>query len=146
MAIKIGRPSKYRLEMLPQILALMREGASLVEVAAELDIDDETIQDWKNPESPRYKESFSVTIKKGLRLSEAWWQTKGRKNLENREFRDALWYMNMKNRFGWRDKHEEIDKLPLNPVVFLNEVPSPKQSKTGELLPDDTSNTRPVTD
>lgn len=120
----VGRPSKYTPDMLPKIIELMKEGASLVEVAVELDIDQDTLQDWKNPESPRYNEAFSVTIKKGLAHSKAWWERKGRKNLENRDFRDALWYMNMKNRFGWRDKHEEVDKPPANPIVFVNEVPN----------------------
>ncbi len=124
----------------------MTEGASLLEVCGELDIDDNTLADWRNPESPRYHPEFSDTIKRGIRLSEIWWQKEGRTSLRDKDFRDALWYMNMKNRFGWRDKHEEIDKPPMNPVVFLNEVPSPKQSNSGELLPDDTSNTRPATD
>lgn len=49
---------------------------------------------------------FSETIKKGRMLSEAWWCKEGRKNLKLANFQTGLWSMNMKNRFGWKDKAE----------------------------------------
>lgn len=110
--------------MLPVIIKEMSEGASLVEVAAEIGVDMATITDWRDTKSPRYNEEFSITIKRGVELSQAWWHKMGRTNLKDKDFRDALWYMNMKNRFGWRDKHEEIDKPPANPITFINTVPN----------------------
>jgi len=47
---------------------------------------------------------FSETIKRGHELSQAWWEEQGRKGLHNLKFNSGLWYMNMKNRHGWRDK------------------------------------------
>jgi len=107
---EVGRPTKYKSEMCDQVIALMSEGASLVEVAAEIGVCRETIWDWTNEESERFIEEFSNTIKKGIRLSEAWWERKGRTSLENKEFSYTGWYMNMKNRFGWSDKQEITGK------------------------------------
>lgn len=101
-----GRPSKYTPEMCDIAIKEMSEGASKTEVCAELGISYETFLDWQDLKSDRYKKEFSEAVKKGEQLSEAWWLSKGRKNLENKEFNSTLWYMNMKNRHGWSDKQE----------------------------------------
>jgi len=105
-----GRPSKYKPEMCEQVIELMKEGASLVEVAAEIGIRRSTLYDWMNRESNRYVEEFSDAVNEGVELSQAWWERKGRTNLVNPyqgdTFNATLWYMNMKNRFGWKDKQE----------------------------------------
>jgi hypothetical protein len=83
------------------ILTNMAGGASLVEVACLLLISRETLY-----QICKRDQVFSDTIKRGEQLSEAWWSRTGRENLQNREFSATLWYMNMKNRFGWKDKSE----------------------------------------
>jgi orotate phosphoribosyltransferase-like protein len=86
----MGRPSSYSPDMLPKILELMEEGASLVEVAAELNISRSTLNDWKDEESERFNKDFSDTIKRGVELSNAWWEREGRKALRDKEFNSTL--------------------------------------------------------
>lgn len=96
-----GAPEKYKPEYADTLLELMKEGASMEEICLELDICKQTLYTWfkKHPELLDAK-------KKGKTFSEGWWKREGRVNLQNKDFNSTLWYMNMKNRFGWSDKTE----------------------------------------
>lgn len=69
---------------------------------------------------------FSEAVKEGRQLAEAWWNGQGRKGLftyDGEKFSASLWFMNMKNRFGWRDKQEvehSADKYA--PPVFTLKI------------------------
>lgn len=121
-----GRP-KSDIEDLPadwieQIIGLYKEGASDVEIKA-------LIYEWRGSFSndlwDRWIKEipiFSETIKAGKMLSECFWVKIGRQNLSSKEFNFTGWYMNMKNRFGWKDKTEtdvNIKELPPIPSVVL---------------------------
>jgi len=59
----------------------------------------------------RDEKEFSETIKTGRLIAEAWYNKIGRENLQNPKFNYVGWYMQMKNRFSWKDKTEtEITK------------------------------------
>ena len=102
----MARPTKYKKDMLKIVESEMAEGASKVELCAELGIDYQTFLDWQNPKKSNHVPEFLESVKKGEELSEAWWLRQGRKNLTNKEFNPTLWYMNMKNRHGWADKQQ----------------------------------------
>ena len=103
-----------------EILDLYKIGASDVEIKAlicektegEIRCSNDLWDRWMKDEV-----EFSETVKQGKLLSESWWQRKGRENIEETKFNSTLWYMNMKNRFGWKDKQEltGADNKPLIP-------------------------------
>jgi hypothetical protein len=97
----MSRPTKYKEEYNQKILDLMKEGCSIAEICLELDICKQTFYNWCEQ-----NKEFLDSKKKGEDFSEGWWMKQGRLNLTNKDFSYTGWYMNMKNRFGWRDKSE----------------------------------------
>lgn len=97
----MARPTKYEESMCKVVVDMMTEGASKVEVCAELGICYDTFLDYQEKHA-----KFSESVKKGDQLSAAWWERQGRLSLKDKEFSYTGWYMNMKNRFGWADKQE----------------------------------------
>lgn len=98
---KVGRPSLYKPEMCEQATELMKSGLALEELPLHLKVSLRSINEWRevHPE-------FAQAIKDGIDYSQSWWMGEGRENIRNKEFNATLWYMNMKNRFGWKDKTE----------------------------------------
>lgn len=103
----IGRP-KITINDLPKdwqenAIELGKVGASDVEIRMEAlgEICHETWTRLLNED-----QIFSETIKKAHDYCKLWWEREGRIALRDKEFSPTLWYMNMKNRFGWRDKTE----------------------------------------
>jgi hypothetical protein len=126
----MAAPSKYKPEFNKIALDLMEQGASPVEVCAELNIHRDTLYDWINPESERFNQEFSDTIKTGKLKCQAWWEKIGRKYLidesevnvqtgtnKSKRLNTAAWIFNMKNRFSddWSDTHKqevEVKNMP----------------------------------
>lgn len=106
---KGGRPSLTTKDLQPNwkecIINLSKQGASIVELAVELNISRTTLYSLCEKD-----EEFMNTIKECKRYCEAWWVAKGRTELENKEFSYTGWYMNMKNRFGWTDRQDITSK------------------------------------
>jgi len=118
---KIGAPKKT-IKLLPShwqlsLLELYRRGGSNKEAKA-------LIYSWIGKFSNnlwgrwlKEEEDFSEIIKEGRILSEAWWEHKGRTNLMNKKFNATLWFINMRNRFGWTYK-QKIDRTIHREKVF----------------------------
>ncbi|MBW2610684.1 MAG: hypothetical protein JRC68_10135 [Deltaproteobacteria bacterium] len=120
-----GRPTKYRKEHCDVVVNLMKKGWSKVEVCAQLEIDYHTFLSWQEKHKP-----FLQSVKRGDKLSEAWWMGKGRISLNDSTFNSTLWYMNMKNRHGWADKTElrTPDGIDLNVNTSTKWMNSVRQS------------------
>ena len=113
-----GRP-KVELSVLwdewyVDVLELYRQGADDVEVRAmiaehRIDQEDYKKKTYSWDLWDRFiedHEEFSETIKIGRLLSEAYFKKMGRTNLKNDSFNYTGWYMQMKNRFGWKDRQD----------------------------------------
>ncbi len=112
-----GRTSTYNPIVCKQVTELMKEGASIKELSYYLNVNRDTIYQWIE----KYAD-FADTIKKGVDDAEAWWMIHGRTHIGDKEFNSTLWYMNMKNRFGWRDKTETTGTMTIKHEDALDEL------------------------
>jgi hypothetical protein len=96
-----GRPTLYKEEYCEKVIELLKQGAAMEEIALEIEVNVDTLYEWM-----KVHPIFSDSIKEGRGYSKGWWLKKGRVNIDNKDFNSTLWYMNMKNRFHWSDKHE----------------------------------------
>ncbi len=104
-----GRPTIYKPEYCEKVIELLKEGASIEEIGLELNCGYKTVYEWmeRHPD-------FAQAIKTGRDYSKGWWYKQGRIALREKEFSPTLWYMNMKNRFGWTDKQEVHQETNVN--------------------------------
>lgn len=122
----MGRPTKYDPALCEKVIELGKEGYSKAQICARIDICCDTLSRWVK-EYP----DFSEAIKKANYFAQSWWEDKARQGLFTEKdgpfFNSTLWYMNMKNRFGWRDKQDiEIDdqrkkakEMPLADLIAI---------------------------
>jgi hypothetical protein len=104
-----GRPSKYDPAFCERVIASGAEGKTLAEMANDLDVSRETLNDWRKD-----NEEFSDAVKRGLDKAQAWWENNGRiATFGGCEGYNATSYIfQMKNRFrdDWRDKVDTDNK------------------------------------
>jgi hypothetical protein len=74
----------------------MAGGLSVAECCAELGIAYPTWTNWIE----RYPE-FREAVEIGFTLSQAWWESQGRRNLTNKEFNNPLYSLVMSHRFNY---------------------------------------------
>lgn len=135
-----GRPTKYDPAFCDKVIELAREGASKAEIALELDICYDTFSVWQKdiPE-------FSEAVKKAERLSQGWWEQKGRKATfgEVEGFNATSYIFNMKNRFkhDWRDKVEQDlsssdGSMTPKPAIDMSKLSADTLREIASLEPD----------
>lgn len=101
----LGRPTKYKEDFPERALELFKVGASKAEICLELEIGFDAFQDYQEKHP-----LFSEAVKKGMQISQGWWEMKGRQATMGgvEGFNATSFIFNMKNRFkhDWRDKQE----------------------------------------
>lgn len=106
----VTQPSK-----LDECLDLYREGAGDVEIAAHLNMTLKQFLDLCTD-----NEAFRAFVERGSTVAQAWWWRQGRVNLTNKNFSPQMWSFNMKNRYGWAEKNENLNNGELD--VDINTV------------------------
>jgi hypothetical protein len=97
-----GRPTKYDESFCAIVLAAGEDGKTLAGMAEALDVDRETVNNWReaHPE-------FSRAVKRGLQKAQAWWEDQGRIATFGAidGFNATSYIFQMKNRFrdDWND-------------------------------------------
>jgi len=87
-------------------LAYAAEGASMLEIMLAIGMNPNRHYKLLKENTERGK-VYKKTMKLAEKLCEAWWLKIGRKGLTMKSnFNSHLYYMNMKNRFGWKERQE----------------------------------------
>lgn len=83
------------------------------------------------------EEEFLRTLKIAKGLCQAWWEEQGRVGLMHSsfsKFEAAVWFANMKNRFGWQDKLDVVHDMSEELLSKYKDMsPDELVSKTAEL-------------
>lgn len=124
---KVGRPSKYEARFCEDLIGYMSEGYSVEACAGLIGVHKDTIYQWVK-EYP----DFSDAKKIGEAKSRAFWERLGIDHIVNksdsesvgygistsssRSLNASAWIFNMKNRFKWKDKHDESEEDSYKPI------------------------------
>lgn len=111
-----GRPTKYDPDMCAQVIECGKDGYSKAELAAELEVTRETLNEWgkAHPE-------FSDALQRAHELSLAWWEKQSRVNLATQGFQSGLWKQAMSGRFP-AEPYRERTETDHSGAVTINKV------------------------
>lgn len=100
----MGRPSVYTPELCEAVIELGKQGKSLVQMAAALDITKQTLLVWEKD-----RPDFSDAMTRARAYSQAWWEDAGQNNMllgpGQGTFNASVWSRSMAARFpeDWRE-------------------------------------------
>jgi len=134
----VGRPTLYDPSYCDRVLAMGKQGMSLVEMASELNVSRANLYDWaeQNPE-------FSACLIRAREESQAWWERTGRLGVfkGDNEIDSNLWFRNVTKRFrqDWGEQRQiEVDSgemIEAKPIPIEADRLSPeKRELLKELL------------
>ena len=126
----VGRPTKYKDEMLDILIECGKKGFTKTMMVVELGINRDTLYAWTNINSPHYNEEFSVAYKQAEELSQAFMERKGMDNMENPKFKEGIYRYFMQRRFpkDWGDlpqiniNHNTSQELTENEREIINTI------------------------
>lgn len=99
-----GRPTKYNPAFCARVIELGQEGCGKAEIASELDVTRETVNEWAKAHA-----DFSDALQRAHDHSLAWWEKQGRTNLATAGFQSSLWKQAMSGRFPLEPYRERVE-------------------------------------
>jgi len=90
----MARPTGYRDEFCEQVIELGRQGKSKAQIAANLDVCRQTLENWATAHP-----AFLDALTRARDLAQAWWEDKAQIGLETPGFNASLWGRSMAARF-----------------------------------------------
>jgi hypothetical protein len=115
-----GRPSAYKPEYCDQAIEAGRAGKSLTWLAAELDVNRDSLYEWA-----KVHDEFSDALTRMRQLSQRWWEDKGQDGIEKPGFNGSVWSRSMAARFpdDWREvKGTELSAPGGGPVETITRI------------------------
>lgn len=97
----MGRPSDYDPAYCERVIAMGKDGLSVVEMADELDVSRNTLEtNW-----PAAHPEFLEALTRAREASQAWWEKAGRSGIFMQGFNSSVWSRSMAARFprDWRE-------------------------------------------
>jgi hypothetical protein len=110
-----GQPTKYRPEYCQELVEFMAKGYSIEAFAGHIRVTADTVYEWC-----RVHKEFSEAKKEGTVRCREFYEKIGLAGATGqlKNFNVTAWIFNMKNRFGWRDKHEIEHQGNIQPIVI----------------------------
>lgn len=106
----LGRESKYKPEYCELLIKHFEEGLSFKSFAGVVGVCKQTLFTWVK-EHPDF--AFAKAL--GEPRAQLWWEREGQKGLWIEKggptFNTTAWIFNMKNRFAWKDRVENTQKI-----------------------------------
>jgi hypothetical protein len=116
-------------EWVSQVRELYANGASDIEVCRELKITQRKFDSlYDDPDNIGFRELVDY----GRTMAKAFWYEQARKALRDKSFNSTVWMFVMKNRYGWAEKSESLERsdIPAN-QLSLEEM----QQRLNKVLP-----------
>ena len=96
-----GRPTKYRPWMCEKAIEIQAKGHSRAAVAAEFNININTLLDWES-KIPEFSRALAI----GYEKSKRWWEDKGHSQCSGDKFNTTVYGLIMANRYGYNSRQK----------------------------------------
>lgn len=106
MGNPVGRPTDYEEKYCAEVIELGRQGKSITQISALLNVSKQTIYNWEK----QFPDFLDATTR-ARELAQAWWEDQGQENLTSPVFQSSLWSKQVSCRFpdDYRENKQQLE-------------------------------------